>query len=128
MSISLRFEPREEFLHCEASGAYNFEDACVMLREVLAESAQHGATKVLVDCLEMGGNPTMVERYALAEFLAREMVDHIIELKRFPRLALLGKEPLVDPNRFGELVARSRGVQMKTVEQIEDAVKWLGGA
>src|SRR5215475_1096987 len=105
MSISLKCEPREGFLYCKASGEFSFEDACSTLREVLAESAQHGATKVLVDTLEMAGAPTAVEHYALAEFLARKMVDHIIELKRFPRLVLLGKEPLVDPNRFGDLVA-----------------------
>jgi hypothetical protein len=125
MSISLKFEPREGFLYCEASGEYSFEDACSMIRAVLVESAQHSSTKVLVDFLQMKGSPTMLERYSISEFLAREMVDHITELKRFPRLALLGKEPLVDPNRFGELVARNRGVQMKTVEQMEDAVKWL---
>jgi hypothetical protein len=126
MGISLRFEPREGFLYCEASGEYSFEDACWMIQEVLAESVQHGATKVLVDSLQLRGSPTAVERYAIAEFLAREMIDHITEVKRFPRLALLGKEPLVDSNRFGELVATNRGVRMKTVEQMEDAVKWLG--
>jgi hypothetical protein len=126
MSISLKFEPRAGFLYCAASGEYRFEDACSAIQEVLAESAQNDATKVLVDFLQMDGSPTMAERYTTSEFLAREMVDHITQLKRFPRLALLGKEPLVDPNRFGELVARNRGVQMKTVEQMEDAVSWLG--
>jgi hypothetical protein len=124
MSISVRFEPHQEFLHCKGGGEFCLKDACSMLREVLVESAERGATRVLVDCLMMGGSPTMLERYALAEFLAREMV----ELKSFPRLAFLGKEPLVDPNRFGELVARNRGVRMKTVEQMEDALSWLGGA
>jgi hypothetical protein len=122
MSISLKFELREEFLHCRASGEFSFEDACMVIQEVLAESAQRGALKVLVDCLRMGGSPTMVERYAMSEFLASK----VVELKRFPRLAFLGKEPLVDPNRFGELVATNRGVQMKTVEQMEDALNWLG--
>ena len=126
MSISLKSAPHDGFLYCQASGEYSFEDACLLLRDVLAKSAQHSATTVLVDCQQMGGRPTAVERYALSEFLAREMVDHILELKRFPRLALLGKQPLVDPNRFEELVATNRGVQMKTVEQMEDALNWLG--
>jgi hypothetical protein len=126
MSISWKFEPHDRFLYCEACGHFGFEDACLLFSNVLAESAQHGATTVLVDFQQMEGRPTAVERYALSELLAREMVDHIIELKRFPRLALLGKEPLVDPNRFGELVATNRGVQMKTVEQMVDALNWLG--
>src|SRR5215467_15027401 len=121
MSISGKFEPREEFLHCTASGEYSFEDGCSLIREVLAQSAQRGAIRVLVDGLQIVGSPSVVERYALAEFLAGE----IVELERFPRLAFLGKEPLVDPNRFGELVATNRGVQIHTVEQMEDAVDWL---
>jgi len=125
MGISLKFEGKEEFLHCWASGEYSLEEGCSMLHEVLAEAAQRVATKVLVDCLQMGGSPSMIERYALAEFLAHELVDHISARKSFPRLAILGREPLVDPNRFGELVATNRGVQTKTVEQMKDAVKWL---
>ena len=99
-----------------------------MIQEVLAESAQRGATKVLVDCLQMEGSPSRVERYALAEFLAEGVIDYIIAGKSFLRLAVLGREPLVDPTRFAELVATNRGVQTKTVEQMEDAVKWLGQA
>jgi hypothetical protein len=122
MDILVKFETHEEFLHCKASGEYSFEYMCSMIRKVLAEAGQRGANKVLVDGLQMWGSPTVAERYELSEFLAREMV----EARIFPRLALLGKEPLVDPNRFGEIVGTNRGVQMKTVEEMEDAVKWLG--
>ena len=121
MSISLKFEPHEGFLHCKASGEFSSDDACLVIRDVLAESAERGTTRVLVDCLQMRGSPTVAERYAVSEFIASEM----FELNRFPRVVVLGKEPLIDPKRFGELVARNRGVQTKTVEQMEDAVKWL---
>jgi hypothetical protein len=128
MGISLKFEQREEFLYCTASGAYSFENGCSMIRDLLAELARRGASKVLVDCLEIEGSPSMVERYGLAEFMAREQVDHLSEGKGFPRLAVLAKEPLVDPNRFSQLAATNRGVQTKTVEEMEDAMKWLGVA
>jgi len=97
-----------------------------MIHEVVAESTERGASKVLVDCLLIAGGPSMFDRYALAEFLAQEVVGCIIAGKIIPRLAIVGREPLVDPNRFGELVARNRGVQTKTVEEMEDAVNWLG--
>ena len=126
MGISLKFEAKEEFLYCRASGAYSFEDGCSVIREVLAESAQRDATKVLVDCLQIEGRPSMVERYEMAEFLAHELIAVISAGKSPPRLAVLAKEPLVDQNRFAELVATNRGVQTKTVEQMEDALKWLG--
>jgi len=126
MGILLKFEAKEDFLYCWASGAYSFEDGCSMIRELLAESAQHGATRVLVDCMQIEGSPSKVERYELAEFMAHELSDLLSGWKSSPRFAVLGKEPLVDQNRFSELVATNRGVQTKTVEQIEDALKWPG--
>ena len=127
IGISLGFEAEDGFLHCRASGVYSFEDGCWMIHEVVAESTERGVAKVLVDCLLIAGSPSMFDRYAMAEFLAQEVVGYIIAGKIIPRLAILGREPLVDPNRLGELVATNRGVQTKTVEQMEDAVKWLGG-
>jgi hypothetical protein len=122
----LKFEAKEDFLYCRASGAYSFEGGYSMIREVLAESAQLGATRVLVDCLQIEGSPSMVERYDLAEFMAHELIDLISAWKSSPRFAVLGREPLVNQYRFAELVATNRGVQTKTVEQMEDALKWLG--
>src|SRR5262245_16541666 len=100
MGILLKFEAKEDFLYCWASGAYSFEDGCSMIRGVLAELAQRGATKVLVDCMQIEGSPSMVERYELSEFMAHELIDLISAWKSFPRFAVLGKEPLVDENRF----------------------------
>ena len=126
IGISLGFEAEEEFLRCRACGEFSFEDACMVIDRVLAESTERGATRVLVDCLLIAGSPSMFDRYALAEFLAQEVVGYIIAGKIVPRLAILGREPFVDPNRFGELVARNRGVQTKSVEEMEAAVSWLG--
>ena len=119
------FEAKEEFLHCRAKGVYSFEDGCWMIHEVVEESIQRGASRVLVDCMLIVGSPTMADRYALAEFLAQEVFACIIAGKIVPRLAVLGREPLVDPNRLGELVARNRGVQTKVLEEMEEAERWL---
>jgi hypothetical protein len=97
-----------------------------MFHDIFAASAERSASKVLVDCLEIGGTPTTVDRYEFAEFIACEVVGYINERKGFPRLAIVGKEPLVDPSRFGELVARNRGVTIKVVERMEEALEWLG--
>jgi hypothetical protein len=126
MAISLKLDSNGDFLHCKGSGQFALKDACSMFHDIFAAAAERSASKVLVDCLEIEGNPTMVDRYEFAEFIARESVGYINERKGFPGLAIVGKEPLVDPNRFGELVARNRGVAIKVVEQMEEALEWLG--
>jgi hypothetical protein len=125
MSISLKVDSDGDFLRCQGSGEFSIKEACSWFHDIIAAAIQHGATKVLVDCLQIVGNPTTVDRYEFAECLAREVVGYINERNEFPRLAIVGKEPLLDPNRFGELVARNRGVKVKVVERMEDALKWL---
>jgi hypothetical protein len=40
-------------------------------------------------------------------------------------LAFLGKEPIVDPARFGEVVARNRGVNARAFTNEVEARAWL---
>src|SRR5262249_2625529 len=115
-----------DFLLVNMSGEFTLNDACSAFREVLATSAQHGATRVLFNCLQMWGNIPTAERYALGDFAARELISFISQRNVSPRLVVLAAEPLLDPNRFAELVARNRGVEIKIVERMEEGLKWLG--
>ncbi len=35
------------------------------------------------------------------------------------------KEPVLDPQRFGETVALNRGMNVRTFDNLEDALAWL---
>jgi hypothetical protein len=41
------------------------------------------------------------------------------------RLAVLGNEPIIDPNRFGEIVATNRGANVKVFTDDPMALEWL---
>ncbi len=126
MSLSLKFETHRDFLVFTISGPFTVSDACSAFHEVLRLAAQHGMTKLLLDCLQIEGTLTAADRYVLGEFVARELVVHIERQKVLPRLVVVAKEPQRDPNRLAELVARNRGAEVKVVDRMEEALKWLG--
>lgn len=44
----------------------------------------------------------------------------------FLRVALVGSEPLIDPERFGAVVANNRGLPVKATTDFEEALRFLG--
>jgi hypothetical protein len=42
------------------------------------------------------------------------------------QVALVGKHPVIDRDRFGETVARNRGAAVKVTYDLESAYRWLG--
>ena len=68
-----------------------------------------------------GSPPTTFERFEIGEaFVAmqRSKKERII-------CAFVGKEPMVDPERFAETVVVNRGGLLAVFTDISDAKKWL---
>jgi SOS response regulatory protein OraA/RecX len=42
------------------------------------------------------------------------------------QVAVYGRRPLIDPERFAETVAVNRGAKVKVSEQLDEALAWLG--
>ena len=79
---------------------------------------------MLVDIRKLiGRQPTMAERYEQAVKLAD------IQASRTPRIrfALLGHEPIIHPERYGEIVAARRGADMRVFTEEALALEWLVG-
>jgi hypothetical protein len=85
-------------------------------------AAEAGRPAVLVDIRAVTGRePTMAERYELAVTLAN------IQAATQPRIrfALLGHEPMIHPERFGEIVATTRGADARVFMDEALALQWL---
>jgi hypothetical protein len=124
MSMSLEFELKKEYLHVTISGTFSIDEACRCFRENMAIVAGCGATRVLVDCLQLEGHPSFIDGYQYGQFIATELY----EPRRAKKLhiAYVAAAPLIDNYRFSELVAINRGASMKSTETTEEALKWLG--
>jgi len=123
--MNVRYSVRAERDHTrvDVAGAFDATDAREVLQTALAHALQNGHSKLLVDARQVTGNPRTMERFDLGENLARDY--HEARGDRLVRIALIGNEPLVDPQKFGVLVAANRGVPVMVTTDIDEAVRWL---
>jgi len=74
----------------------------------------------LVDVREVHGRMSTTQRFLMGVYGAA---------LRFPGpLAMVGSEAMVDPERFGAVVARSRGAHTEVFTDIDAARQWLAKA
>ena len=65
-----------------------------------------------------------MDRFKLGEYLSKKRSES--PGTKAIRVAVVGSLPIIDPARFGETVARNRGVIVKVTTELEDALSWLG--
>jgi hypothetical protein len=127
MTLTVNFESRKHYLRATVSGAYSLRRAQDVFDETVKAALAAGHRRILLDASGVSGAPTQDERYILGLFVAAE--QRILAAKTPPievQVAIYGRQPLIDPNRFGETVAVNRGAKVKVSEQIEEALSWLG--
>ena len=95
--------------------------------ELLDDAVASGATKVLIDGREMTGNPTGFERFLYSTFTAYAALDVLFRHNLRLKFAYVIHEPLRDPQRFGETLALNAGMDVKTFEEMNEALEWLNG-
>ena len=68
-----------------------------------------------------GRLPTLLDRYDFGVHIAEQYLTSDPRV----RIALLGQEPMIHPERFGEIVARNRGADARVFTDEALAVEWL---
>lgn len=124
MLIKVTAEPR--FIRVTTSGDFTLAEAQRTFREAIDAVARHKTDKVLFDGREVIGEPTIIQRFYYGDFAARTVARYAAESGNpWPQFAYVLQEPVLDPNRFGEKVARNRGMNMKVFDNLEEALTWL---
>ena len=118
-------EVEDDIFNAVCIGAFELDLARQQFIELLDEAIRNGASKVLIDGRQMTGTPTEFERFLYGSFAAWATVDVMTQHKVWLKFAYVIHEPLRDPERFGETVAVNRGMDVKTFEDINEAVEWL---
>jgi len=123
--MSMRYEIRQEPGHTRVnvSGEYEPATAIAILQAGIEAALAHGFHKLLVDARQLTGNPKTMQRFEFSESIAR--FYHEKRGPDFLRLALVGNEPLIDPERFGAVVANNRGLPAKATTSMDEALKFL---
>ena len=89
--------------------------------------AFHKCSKTLFDGRKLIGKPETIERFFYGEFAAQTVERFVVEQGAFPapRFAYVLREPMLDPERFGETVAVNRGMDVKAFDNPDEALRWL---
>lgn len=123
MSMKLEICPDAAFLRVRAVGEFSLEEARRTFLEMLEAVARHPVRKVLFDGRGLVGEPETMERFYYGQFAARAVAASAVPFTQFGYVLA---EPLLDPWRLGENVAVNRGMLVKTFDNQEDALEWLG--
>jgi hypothetical protein len=122
--MGIRFVTREypEFLELVCEGPYAEDAVSHVIEQAFALTAGAYRTAVLVDGRKVTGRPpTLMQRYNHAIWITE------LYFQTMPRisLAILGHEPMVHPQRFGEIVAANRGARARIFTDEGKALAWL---
>ena len=104
------------------SGRFSIEAMLRVFEEAFEFARASDRVAVLIDGRNVTGRePTLAERYEQAVHVAD------IQARQKPRirLAILGHEPMIHPERFGEIVATHRGAQARVFTDETGALAWL---
>jgi hypothetical protein len=120
VKVDVRVHAQHVELAC--SGRYSRAEAFRIGDLAFQEAAGAGRRSVLVDVRGVDGRiPTILDRF---DFAVRVAARHL-EQKPRVRLAVLGHEPMIHPDRFGEIVARNRGADARVFTIETEALDWL---
>lgn len=112
---------KQGYVQILISGAYSADDLGSVFQSVQAALQRPGASPaLLLDSREVSGPvPTTLERY--------EISMRALDLPKGVRIAMLPRLDVIDPQRFGESVARNRGLAFSVFSDESAAVAWLLG-
>ncbi len=106
-----------DWLVVRLSGPYTFEWFVAVIADIGNAMRTAPAAALLVDTLEMFGAIDALDRYRFAMATVEQRIAGPI--------AFVGKEPILDPRRFAEVVARNRGVNVRSFTDEPAARAWL---
>jgi len=123
MSVSYEISVLPTHVLVQATGSYELADAMHLVREALATANSHKQPKILVDARKVTGNLSMMQRFEFGDAVAKLYSQRPHGSAAL--IAVVGNEPLIDPERFGETVAVNRAVPVKVSTDMQEALDWL---
>lgn len=94
--------------------------------EALRVAVERNAAKLLFDCREVIGVPTITQRFEMGS-KAAELYRRRGSTRPLAAAMVVRKE-FLDPNRFGQTDARNRGLMGLTTDDEAEALRFLESA
>ena len=118
MGLQLKVEQMPGYLAARFIGVGVAEDVWRQFNFIAEHCNRTKNNKLLIDTAEAEFKVSLAERFLAVEE-ARVFARYRL------KVAVVTKPERLDPQRFGETVARNRGVNISAFTNVEDAEKWL---
>jgi hypothetical protein len=106
-------------------GASGWEEIKSAVADVVNQVQKDKIYKLLVDCLGFSGKVSTLDRFLLAVFFVKENSKLLARRVHPLRISFVGNKSLIDPRKFGETVARNRGLYGLVTDDMQEALDWL---
>ena len=113
----------KDILLVNADGSYSLDKAKNLFKKSIDSALLHNKAKIVIDVTNVTGDIPFLDRFDFSAFLANYTHEHAMD--KVERIAVTGHEPIVHNERFGELVAVNRGLNLKVFTSMKEAVIWL---
>jgi hypothetical protein len=123
MSVEIDVIVENEYVCLRCTGVCSLADVKKLYSKAVDAAMEHKRPRVLIDVDGITGDLRAMERYESSVFLARDILQRA--LGKITKIAVCGKEPPLDPQRFGETVAKNRGVNAKAFTNCDEAIEWI---
>jgi hypothetical protein len=121
-----QIQPESDLLNAVITGEFSLEEAKRTFLEILEAAAHLKSKKVLIDGRTLAGKPEVIERFYYGHYAAETVMSYEDRgVRAGTPFAYVLHEPVLDPKRFGEMVAVNRYMNVKAFENPEEALKWL---
>ncbi len=114
---------KEDLLLLSASGDYSLQKANNLFKLAVDNAVLRNKNVILIDVTTIIGSIPLFDRFQFAEFLSDYKRAHAVD--KIDRIAVVGQEPIVDKEKFGETVAVNRGTNVRVFTDMGIASVWL---
>ena len=117
---------KDSYLSVTLSGHFSLSDVKIMYTDALESLLDNKFSKLFFNAYKVKGKVTTIDRYYFGEFAAFESLEYMRKGLLKIAVSIYGREPIIDPERFGEIVARNRGLNLKVTTSKNEALQFLG--
>lgn len=126
MGMEVSFEYKNEVLTVLVTGTFELEAANRCADQTLEAAIHFHAPMALIDCQNLQGSFSIRDRFShidhLSEIILNAQSNNRLGTFHF---AYFANPTILDPHRFGETVARNRGINIFVTELRSEAIEWL---
>ena len=119
-NLTESFEVRNGYAFAQLAGSVTLEQATAAVDRALHAARNRGCQRLLVDAYQLTGfpSPPVAERYFIVRGWALVAYGQV-------ELSLVLQQHLIDPDRFGMVVAINSGMRADVFSSQLEALDWL---